>query len=156
MTTYHYQLNKFTVSLDDIKNGILRNNTSGHLKLFRPLKKGHPALQYTLETDPRIHMALHCAAKSSAKFYGYHAEYLEQQLNIAACEKLEREVFLNGAKLSLPRFFLWYKKDFGGKNGILNFIIKYHPDRELAQRITDSRPSIRFQWQHFDWSINQL
>ncbi|WP_062268416.1 DUF547 domain-containing protein [Endozoicomonas arenosclerae] len=152
---FRYQLRPHAFSLDEIEHGILRANTPSFRKLRRPLRRTHPAHLYVMnQLDPRIHMAFHCACHSSAPLRVFCPESIEDELEAASSDFLKRQVSVDGKELLLPRCFYWYKKDFGQKSGILNFVEKYHPDPEIKQQIAQQGNRMKIRFTEFDWTLN--
>ncbi len=138
-------------SLDGIEHGILRKQFD----------------------EPRIHMALVCAAKSCPQLRRepYMAEKLEAQL------KDQSESFLRSAtkgfrldaqkgEVSVSKIFKWFGKDFVSKFGtdqlfshigskekrsVLNFVGQ-HIDKANAEKLGQGKYSVRFF--DYDWSLN--
>ena len=146
-TSYEYQLKGMSLTLDQIEHGILRGNRPNYMRFFRPLRKDHPALPLVLEADPR---SMSCAALSA-----YHPHTLDQQLEEATQSCMERLVRIEGKKVLLPKCFLWYKKDFNGKQGSLDFVMRYHPDASIVNYIREHRNHLRIGWLGFDWRLNK-
>lgn len=100
--------------------------------------------------EPRIHFAINCASKSCPILANeaYTADKLEDQLDRAA------GVFFNDAsknqftpkRLYLSRIFLWFKKDFGKTQQIIDLM-----NRFTGQNIP-SDTSISYLT--YDWSLN--
>ena len=114
-TRYQYQLSDLSLTLDQIEHGILRGNRPNYLKFFRPFKKRSTYMKHVLEADPRIHMALFCASMSCAALTAYTPATVDQQLDQTVSKTLKKLVYIENNKIFLPKCFLWYKQDFGGK-----------------------------------------
>ncbi|MGI9279546.1 MAG: DUF547 domain-containing protein [Endozoicomonas sp.] len=154
---FRYQLKPHAFSLDEIEHGILRANTPSFRKLRKPLRRRHPAYLHIMNPlDPRVHMAFHCASLSSAPLRVFNPESIEKELESASSDFLSRHVSLLENQLSLPRCFYWYKKDFGQKFGLLNFIEKHHPDPQIKQQIGHQGNRIKIHFTEFDWTLNSM
>ena len=154
---FRYQLKPHAFSLDEIEHGILRANTPSFRKLRKPLRRRHPAYLHIMNPlDPRVHMAFHCACLSSAPLRVFNPESIEKELESASSDFLSRHVSLLENQLSLPRCFYWYKKDFGQKFGLLNFIEKHHPDPQIKQQIGHQGNRIKIHFTEFDWTLNSM
>lgn len=116
-------------SLDEIEHGILRRCrwkwSLGYLPdpLARPLVRSLAVSA----TDPRIHFALNCGAKSCPPIGFYHPDRLDQQLDLATASFLESETEIDetSGEVRVTRLFLWYGGDFGGRKGIRRLLEKY-------------------------------
>ena len=60
--------------------------------------------------------------------------------------------------IRLSSIFKWYKADFGGKLGLLDFLQKYLPPRSAADLTrllqTTRKENIKLEYQPYDWSTN--
>ncbi len=100
--------------------------------------------------EPRIHFAINCASKSCPILSNeaYRGDQLETQLNRAA------RVFFNDStknkytekRLNLSRIFLWFKRDFGKTEDLIQLINKY-TEQNFALNLPISYLS-------YDWSLN--
>jgi hypothetical protein len=113
-------------SLDDIEHGILRRSavkwSGGYLNDIFPGKK--EKAERVKRKDYRIHFALNCGAKSCPPIAFYEPENLNRQLNLAERAYLSAEVVYDSTsnKLYLPAIMGWFRKDFGGKKGMIKII----------------------------------
>lgn len=139
------------LSFDAIEHGILRHSQFkygfGYIpKVFWNISNFEK--QYRLEkVDPRIHFALNCGAASCPPIAFYHPKKIHQQLDQASGSYLETETLWDSSQntLYLPKFFLWFFGDFGGKKGIVKFYRKYQIIPEEAS------PKIRFK--KYNWTL---
>ena len=101
--------------------------------------------------DPRVHVALVCAAKSCPPLLSraYRAEDLDKVLD----ENMKRFV-IDGARnqvddqrkeLRLSKIFEWYADDFGGKERVAAYVAKY-----LGRDVSGCRVSHL----EYDWTLN--
>jgi hypothetical protein len=153
---YHIQGMRF--SADDIEHGILRQNRPNPVLPFKPFSSDDPRANCMVEQfDPRIHFALVCGTKSCPPISYYSPERLDTQLDQAASS------FINGGAvrwepsrqtLWLSKIFDWYEEDFGGKDGVLDFLRRYG----YKDEIRDLPPSSKFRLRYtpYDWSINKF
>lgn len=154
-TGFRYQLKPCALSLDEIEHGIIRANSPGYRKFRRPMRRSHPAYLYALERlDPRVHMAFYCACQSSAPLRVFNPGSVETLLNEASKDFLQRQVHMEDQTLHLPMCFHWYKKDFGRKAGILEFVREHHPDQNIKDLIQSKGRRTRIQFKPFDWTLN--
>ncbi|MBL7802910.1 MAG: DUF547 domain-containing protein [Saprospiraceae bacterium] len=134
-------------SLDDIEHGILRRSRIKWSFGYLP----NPFSTYKLRrlmiarTDPRIHFALNCGAKSCPPIGVYSSEKIEQQLALATASFLEQETSICNQKREIRTTSLlcWYLGDFGGVLGI----------RRLLSEVLDvDQPTFRLIFNEYDWS----
>ncbi|GAB4141539.1 MAG: DUF547 domain-containing protein [Planctomycetota bacterium] len=118
------------ISLDDLENGILR-------KEFR---------------EPRVHVAIVCAAKSCPVLLprAYEAEDLDETLR-ANLRSFLRDPSRNrvdeqGGVLRLSKIFEWFQEDFGGEKGILA-LVKEHLGPAAA--------GYRIEYLDYSWDLNR-
>ncbi len=154
-TSFRYQLKGIDVTLDEIEHGILRANSPNYMQVRRPFRKDSPGYTLMLELDPRIHMALFCASMSCADLKAYFPDTIDQELDTTVIKSLEKLVRIEGRKIFLPKCFMWYSNDFGGKEGSLDFVSRYHPDSTLSQFIKNNKNHLKISWLTFDWSLNK-
>ena len=117
------------LALDRIENGLLRGGRSkyglGYLPKFLVTTFEH---RYRLaECDPRIHFALNCGAESCPPIRAYEPDRVDEQLDIATRSYLDSTVEYDpeAGTVSIPRVFLWFRGDFGGRSGICSFLQRY-------------------------------
>ena len=98
--------------------------------------------KYNLETiehkilrkmdDPRIHFAIVCASVSCPDLIKkpYYPEFLDSQLRKSTISFLANEgkglEIVSDNEIIVSKIFDWFKKDFGGKSGVLEFIRKHN------------------------------
>ncbi len=136
------------LGLDRIENGILRGGRSKYgLGYLRKLYVTSFERRYRLsDLDPRIHFALNCGAESCPAIRAHKSDRIDEQLETATRGYLDLTVVYDPETdtVRLPRVFLWFRGDFGGRSGIRAFLRQYGviPD--------DATPSLRYlPW---DWS----
>ena len=110
--------------------------------------------------DARIHFAVNCAARSCPPLWpeAYTGDELDAQLDRAVRNlvgnpehfRVERE---RRTTLRLNKVLKWYGDDFGGTEGLKNFLIPYVPSTTV-QDLLDSRTKIKFF--HYDWTLNDI
>ena len=135
-------------SLDDIEHGMLRGD----------LKKSDPRLALAPVTfDERVYFGLHRACRSSPPLRVFHAERIEGQLEDAAREFVRATVRVKdeGAKLKVPRLFQWYSGDFGGSDGVLEFVVA-RLDDEAVELIDRRQGRVKLKYLDHDWTLNRL
>ena len=145
-------------SLDDIEHGLLRGNAPKYMSFSTPMKKTDPRLALAPITfDERSHFALYTACRSSPPLRVFHAGQIENQLEEAAREYLRSTVRVKeeGAKLKIPRQFLWYAEDFGGADGVLEFVVA-RLDDEAVELIDRRQGRVKLKYLDYDWTLNRL
>lgn len=143
---------------DHIEHGVLRRNRPH--PIFRlPMFPGDDPRRKAMldELDPRVHLALNCAASSCPPIEVYDPEEVDQQLDLAC------SAFINGdgvqvdwerGVMHISRIFAWYEGDFGGREGVLAFIANYSRDEELADLVRAG--GFELEYLPYDWSLNRL
>jgi hypothetical protein len=153
-----YNIGSLRYSADDMEHGILRGNRPHPMIRLSQFATDDPRLRHAIvPMDPRIHFALVCASRSCPLITVYHASEIEEELEAAAT------TFINGGglivepeltQISLSRIFSWFQGDFGGRSGVLNFILAYlreGPERDYLQ---ENIKKVRLKYQKYDWSLN--
>lgn len=117
------------LSLDDIEHGMLRGSRHpwGMGYLPRPLPTSFER-EFRLEGgDPRIHFALGVGTESCPPITVYSPEDCGEELDVATEWYLEENVHYDPDRetVAVPRLFLWYRGDFGGKSGVIEFLRTY-------------------------------
>jgi hypothetical protein len=145
------------VSADQIEHGILRRNRKPPYMPFPVFALDDPRAHWMLpRVDPRIHAALHCASRSCPPIAVYDAANIYAQLDLAARAFVHATTHLDldRAVILLSPIFKWYAQDFGGRDGILEFVCGYWRDEAAAARLWDARAEMRLVWTRYDWSLN--
>jgi hypothetical protein len=97
--------------------------------------------------EPRIHMALVCAAKSCPKLRTepYTGAKLDEQLADQSRDFLSQadRFKIDGKYARLSPIFKWFKKDFGSVPGFIN----RYSGRDIS--------GMKIKYQHYDWSLNE-
>ena len=137
------------LSLDDIEHGLLRGSKHpfGMGYLPRPFPSSFER-EFRLETvDPRIHFALSCGAESCPPVAVYSPDDCDEELDVSAEWFLEENVSYDAARdvATVPRLFLWYRGDFGGKRGVRTFLRRYDAVPP------ETRPTLEYD--EYDWSV---
>jgi hypothetical protein len=135
------------LSLDDIEQGILRGRSKYGLGYLPRLLPGDFEVRHRLDDpDPRIHFALNCGAASCPAIRVYEPDRIDDQLDLATRTYLDATVEYDpdSGTARIPRVFLWYRGDFGGRRGIRSFL--RHHDAIAA----DASPRLRYR--SWDWS----
>lgn len=152
-----YNVGGHRISLDEIEHGILRGNRGNPMIPGRQFAAQDPRLGWVIRlSEPRIHFALNCASKSCPPIQVYAADKLESQLELAVYNFVNETTEINPASqiLMLPSIFKWFENDFGGRVGVLTFLIDHLPEDERQAWISQNQNTIRLQYQPFDWGLN--
>ncbi len=124
-----YPVGEDTLTLDDIEHENLR-----------------------LMGDPRIHFAINCASISCPllRNTAFRAEKLQQQLNeqrLTFISSNKGVQFANDAGgIKVSNIFRWFKKDWGGTQGVLEMLQNHHPNGKNIRKIDG--------YLQYDWSLN--
>jgi hypothetical protein len=142
-------------SADDIEHGILRGNRRHfHPAVWLPqFAPGDRRLAFSVRPpDPRVHCALVCASRSCPPIAVYEAPRLDDQLDLACAAFVNGgAVRLEGGHVLASRIFRWYGRDFGGRAGVREFLLRYL-DAGQARSALEAGAPLRFQ--DYDWSLN--
>lgn len=140
-----------SLSLDAIEHRILRRGypkwTLGYLRW--PFVGDFASRLGPAERDPRVHFALNCGAASCPAIRPYTLEHVDDHLDVATRDYLDATVEFDPerTRVRVPRVFLWFRGDFGGKAGIFDFL------REYDQLPADAHP--RLEHREWDWSLDR-
>ena len=143
-------------SLDDIEHGLLRGNVPKFGRFRAPMRADDPRRAYTpIAYDERMHFGMYCACRSSPPLHVFGAGALDEQLERATLEYLQREVHVEqqGALVILPRVFHWYRADFGGEQEALAFALARLED-EAVEMVDRRRGKVKLRYADFDWRLN--
>jgi hypothetical protein len=133
-------------SLDDIEHGLLRGNVGND-----------PRLAYMpIAYDERVHFAMYSASHSSPSFRVFDGGMLDEQFEQATCEYLQRTVRVEngGALIILPRQLYWYRADFGGERGALEFALS-RLDDDTVEMVDRRQGRVKLRYAPFDWALNK-
>ncbi len=103
--------------------------------------------------DPRIHFAINCGAVSCPKLSPgiFTEENMDNLLDYLASEFINsNEVVYDPVNntLRISRIFKWYKKDFKGEKGVVQFISKY-----TSQQFPED---VKVEFKDYDWTLNSI
>ncbi|HBY92373.1 MAG TPA: DUF547 domain-containing protein [Chloroflexi bacterium] len=144
-------------SCEDVEHGILRANR-GHPILPGPqFGPSDPRRASVIApVDPRIHFALNCASRSCPPIGVYSAGQIDAQLDLATANFLAADVAVDPASgsMHLSSIFRWYAGDFGGRAGLIAFLLRHLRDDEHRAWLLKHRESARFVYRPYDWSLN--
>ncbi len=155
-----YEVGSLRYSADDIEHGILRGNRHHPLIPWPQFAPGDLRLKHSVvPIEPRIHFTLVCASRSCPIITVYRAQDIEEELEMAASS------FINGGgvmvtpetgKVSLSRIFKWFQVDFGGRSGVIEFILRYLMEGPEKDFLYQNTAKLRIEYQEYDWSLNHL
>ncbi len=154
-----YDIGGHWFSPDDIEHGILRGNRRKHLLASRPFGPKDPRQQYALSViDPRIHFALVCGSKSCPPIGVYHEDQIDMQLDIATTNFIQSDVEVDRetGTLRVSKVFQWYQKDFGSRDEMIDFIVRYRMDEAEQTYLHLTRSYIKLQYLPYDWELNHI
>lgn len=144
-------------SCDDIEHGVLRANR-GHPYIPGPqFALSDPRCAWVISPlDPRIHFALNCASRSCPPIGVYDAENIDGQLDLATANFVNAEVEIDPERgeLRLSQIFNWYAGDFGGRDGVLAFLLEHLPAGEDREWLASRRHDVTLNYQPYDWTLN--
>jgi hypothetical protein len=154
-----YRIGSYLFSADDIEHGILRAN---RFKPGRPWKQFgpfDPKRIYSLKNhDQRIHFALVCGSRSCAPIKFYSPEGIEDELELATknfINSSEVIIMPEENRMLISQIFKWYKRDFGGRTGILDLIKRHILDDDKKEHLEKSGSNIEIDYLYYDWNLNQ-
>ena len=154
-----YFINGQRFSLTDIEHGVIRGNRGfpyfpgSH---FPSIDLRNSAVIRPL--DPRIHFALNCASNSCPPIGVYTPEQLDSQLELAARSFIQGDLLVDKERktVSVSRIFRWYQNDFGGKGGIIDFLLNHIIEPEIQDWLEENRTAVQLNYHPYDWGLNQL
>lgn len=158
-STVAYRIGDHIMTPDDIEHGVLRRNAPHPTSKKRVFETNDPRAVWMPTTlDPRLHMALVCVAQSCPPIGFYSAENLELQLDMASANYVNNGIIVDheARTVTIAAIFIWYKADFGGDKGLLDFWSK-HASEALVEDLAKSVEQ-QYQWKTapYDWSLNTL
>ncbi len=151
-----YLIHKHRVSLEDIEHGILRGNSGNPYIPGPQFGEGDPRLGWVITpVDPRIHFAINCASRSCPAIGVYSPEAIDSQLNLAANNFIRQETHLDSDHqiIATSQILNWFKDDFGGKRGVIDFIYQYLPKDQDDMQFNDPN-KIKLKFRRYDWHLN--
>lgn len=130
----------------------IRHDVAGKKMTLDEIEKGTLFPEFG---DARVHFAVVCAATGCPQIQSeaYMPDKLDDQLNAAARESLNRDYFIrvneDDESVQISQLFDWYKKDFLKEaDSVLGYINKYR---------TEEIPSdYSVGYYDYDWSLNNL
>jgi hypothetical protein len=152
-----YVIDGQRVSLEDIEHGILRGNRGNPYVPGAHFASDDSRLVWSLPLDPRLHFALNCGGRSCPPIRSYSPDKLDAQLDLATRGFVDASVELRPEtnELWLSRILQWYGSDFGGREGVLDFLIRYLPDDERRNYLSQQRETLQLNYRKYDWQLNR-
>lgn len=180
--------NNVSFTLDHIEHGLLRKNAIHPSSKLRYIPdKDARSVCILGFLDARIHFALNCGAKSCPAIRVYTCRNIRLALKLAAHNYCTNNITIknhlnlsnDSPIISLPKLFLWYRKDFinnnenvgsgsGSQNEEVDLLIwiksniKKNQDcyddsnlYTILDRIISERKRFVLEYKEYDWSINE-
>merc|ERR1712087_322464 len=148
-------------SLNDIEDGILRQNKRAPFHYNLPFKKDDPRMPTCLKKqEPRIHFGLNCGAKSCPPVKFFTAEAVDEELRIAGMGFMEMEDNCNvdaaNNTLWLSRIFSWYMEDFGETDKAVAAYVAgmLRGEQQATLRTIMESDKFKVRYLYYDWSDN--
>ncbi|HKY54391.1 MAG TPA: DUF547 domain-containing protein [Anaerolineales bacterium] len=145
------------MSCDDIEHGILRANRGHPFFPGRQFHSSDPRFKWVIEPfDARVHFALNCASRSCPPIRAYSPEKMDAQIDLATRSYLAANVQILPEEnaLRLSSIFKWFARDFGGRDGIIEFVLSHHANRAERLWLSKERKSVSLQYKPYDWGLN--
>lgn len=138
------------LSFDQIEHGIIRGS-KWKLGLGIIPKPFPPKFERKLRvrhTDPRVHLALNCGAKSCPPVAAYEYGRLNEQLDESCRRYLQQTTRYDAAanEVAISPLFSWFRGDWGCKKDVRKFLKKY------GAIPPDSKPTINYG--DYDWTLH--
>ncbi len=154
-----YEIGGHRFSPDDIEHGILRGNARPPLYAFKTFHLADPRKTFSLKKiDPRIHFALVCGSRSCAPIRFYTPDGIDDELNLAALNFVNSSEVIalpEEKRVVLSMIFKWYERDFGGREGVLDFIENYLVDDDKKTFLKMNKDYLKVDYLHYDWNLNK-
>jgi len=145
------------VSCDDIEHGILRANRGHPLYPGKQFGSSDPRLKWVIEPfEVRVHFALNCASHSCPPIRAYSPTQLDSQLDLATRSYLTADVQIlpEEKALYLPSIFKWFAGDFGGRKGIIDFVLSHLSDGPELLWLSKVRGKVSLRYKPYNWNLN--
>jgi len=107
--------------------------------------------------DPRVHFALNCASRSCPPIGVYGAEQIDAQLDLAAQNFIANDVAVDEERgeVQLSSIFRWYAGDFGGRDGVIERLVRYLPADDARHTwLAAHGDSACLTYRPYDWGLN--
>lgn len=154
-----YTINGQRFSLIDIEHGVIRGNHGFPYFPGPHFPSSDPRCKAVIDpVDPRIHFALNCASNSCPPIGVYSAKDLDNQLTLASRNFVQGDLIIDDDQktITISSIFRWYKDDFDGERGIIDFLLNHIVDPENQSWLENNRGTVRIKYHPYDWSLNQF
>ncbi|KAJ5073862.1 electron carrier/ protein disulfide oxidoreductase [Anaeramoeba ignava] len=152
-TNFKYIISDLQFCLDDIKYGILRNNTGKNSTSKDYFRENDVRKKYVVPLDPKINFVLSNLSEFSPPIRVFFPENIDHQLEVGGfemCSKVEiiikEKKKSKSYKVEISPMFEFFGKDFGNDaKEIISNISKYFPNqkKELIQEAIKTNQKIR-------------
>lgn len=120
-------------------------NLGGRLYSLNDIEK-----EWLRPLDVRIHFTINCASASCPRLARqlFTPALVEAQMEALVNDFLNDEtknLFRDNGVWELSKIFDWYRGDFGGKQEVVDFILRYRKDL---------KPPRRIHYREYDWRLN--
>ncbi len=153
-----YKIGDYTFSAAEMEHGVLRANARPPYRFFPLLRRRDPRVQFRLDKmDPRIHFALVCGSRSCAPIRFYEPGRIDDQLEVATknfVNSSEVVILPEENKILLSQIFRWYKRDFGGRKQMFEFLQRYLNGDEKLDFFAKNKNRIVVEYLFYDWNLN--
>ncbi len=157
---FAYLIDNMEFTPEDIEHGVLRENRRPPYSLFHPFSSSDDRLKHVVDVlDARIHFALVRASVSSPSFRFYVAERLDEQLDLASSEFINSpnvEIIPERNLLRLSAILKWYRPDFGGPEGVIDLLVRYHDPGQKKDFLIEQGLAADVEWMEYDWRLNKV
>ena len=137
------------LSFDKIEHGIIRGSKwkLGLGIIPKPFPGKYERKFRVRDTDPRIHLALNCGAKSCPPVAAYAWERVDEQLDESARRYLQKTTDhdAEAGTVTISPLFSWFRGDWGSKGKVCKFLKKYDAIPK------DAEPKIKYG--EYDWTL---
>ena len=78
------------------------------------------------------------------------------QLDLAARNFVNADISVDPETNSvhISAIFNWFKSDFGGRNGVIDFLIEHLPEDDRKAWLVENKQKINFKFRPYDWGLN--
>ncbi|MBW2622630.1 MAG: DUF547 domain-containing protein [Deltaproteobacteria bacterium] len=153
-----YEIGGNIFTPDDMEHGILRANRRSPYHVRPRFGPGDGRRRLSLKiVDPRVQFALVCGSRSCAPIRHYEASAIDDQLDEASRNFLNSSEVLvvpEKNKIFLSQIFKWYKRDFGGRRGIFQFLLRYLDENTRTEFLKKNLDRIKVEYLLYDWNLN--
>lgn len=136
------------MSFDEIEHGVIRSSKwklgAGYLPKISP---EHVRKMRVDSTDGRIHFALNCGAKSCPEIAIYHADKVDEELDIIAKRYLKKTTEIKEETAVVTPLMSWFRGDFNGKSGIKEDYLTHYG-------LIDENEDIALEFGDYDWTLD--